>query len=292
MPLPRFWYLPRGLKAAVVLTGDDHDYSLRRHRTGSSPLPAPTARPAARWPLWQCVRSTSYLFPGDLVHERPGGGLPGAGLRDRAAPLGLGQPRRAGVGRRQLPQLPEPAEPRPATSPRSSQLFRVDLPERRAPVTQPQPLHHLERLGRACRRPSSGRASASTRTTTTGPARGSRTGPGFFTGSGFPQRFADTDGSLDRRLPGRHAAHRRVRPGHRRRDRGPARQRDRRRRATTASSRPTCTPTTARPAPAPTRSSPPPRRAACPIVSAEQMLTWLDGRDASSFPGCRSAAGS
>ena len=23
-PLPRFWYLPRGEKAAVVLTGDDH----------------------------------------------------------------------------------------------------------------------------------------------------------------------------------------------------------------------------------------------------------------------------
>ena len=24
MPLPRFWYLPRGEKAAVVMTGDDH----------------------------------------------------------------------------------------------------------------------------------------------------------------------------------------------------------------------------------------------------------------------------
>ena len=23
-PLPRFWYLPRGLKAAVIMTGDDH----------------------------------------------------------------------------------------------------------------------------------------------------------------------------------------------------------------------------------------------------------------------------
>ena len=23
-PLPRFWYLPRGEKAAVVMTGDDH----------------------------------------------------------------------------------------------------------------------------------------------------------------------------------------------------------------------------------------------------------------------------
>ena len=24
MPLPRFWYLPWGLKAAIVMTGDDH----------------------------------------------------------------------------------------------------------------------------------------------------------------------------------------------------------------------------------------------------------------------------
>jgi hypothetical protein len=23
-PLPRFWYFPRGLKAVVVMTGDDH----------------------------------------------------------------------------------------------------------------------------------------------------------------------------------------------------------------------------------------------------------------------------
>ena len=29
MPLPRFWYLPRGEKAVVLLSGDDHspDYS-------------------------------------------------------------------------------------------------------------------------------------------------------------------------------------------------------------------------------------------------------------------------
>ena len=33
MPLPRFWYLPRGEKAAVVLSGDDH---------------SPTPRPATR----------------------------------------------------------------------------------------------------------------------------------------------------------------------------------------------------------------------------------------------------
>ena len=34
-----------------------------------------------------------------------------------------------------------------------------------------------------------------------------------------------------------------------------------------------------------TRSSPRRSRAACPIVSAQQMLTWLDGRNDSSFGG-------
>ena len=46
-PLPRFWYLPRGEKAAVVETGDDHAANgtpayFDRLKTSSPP--------AARWP--------------------------------------------------------------------------------------------------------------------------------------------------------------------------------------------------------------------------------------------------
>ena len=45
-PLPRFWYLPRGEKAAIILTGDDHGI-------GGTPayfdrLKAASIRPAAR----------------------------------------------------------------------------------------------------------------------------------------------------------------------------------------------------------------------------------------------------
>ena len=106
--------------------------------------------------------------------------------------------------------------------------------------------------------------------------------PGLFTGSGMPMRFADLDGTMidvyqattqmtdesGQTYPftSRHAA----RPG------------ARRRRATTASSPPTCTPT-------------PPSHAGSdaivasaqargvPVVSARQMLDWLDGRNGSSF---------
>ena len=64
-PIPRFAYLPRGLKAAVVLTGDDHG-------TGTSGTNLRFAHNAAASPAgcsvdnWECVRSTSYVFPGTV----------------------------------------------------------------------------------------------------------------------------------------------------------------------------------------------------------------------------------
>ena len=67
-PLPRFWYFPKGKKAVIVLTGDDHNTrSLRsgdtiqffsRHES-QSPIGCSIAD-------WECVRSSSYLSPEDL----------------------------------------------------------------------------------------------------------------------------------------------------------------------------------------------------------------------------------
>jgi hypothetical protein len=58
-PLPRFWYLPRGEKAAVVMTGDDHgsggtDDQFEKFKQES----APNCSVAN----WECVRSTSYVY--------------------------------------------------------------------------------------------------------------------------------------------------------------------------------------------------------------------------------------
>ena len=66
-PIPRFWYLPSGNKAAVVLTGDDHG----RGSPGDAPsgtIQRFTENAAASSPGcsvidWQCVRSTSYVYP-------------------------------------------------------------------------------------------------------------------------------------------------------------------------------------------------------------------------------------
>jgi hypothetical protein len=72
VPLPRFWYLPHGLKAAVVLTGDDHG-------SGSDPQGPPNgtkgqfdrylseSAPGCSVADWQCIRSTSYIFPGTPI---------------------------------------------------------------------------------------------------------------------------------------------------------------------------------------------------------------------------------
>ncbi|RKS02408.1 DUF4082 domain-containing protein [Flavobacterium sp. 102] len=61
MPLPRFWFLPRKLKAAVVMTGDDHgnngtagrfDYYLSfGNNTAEDVL------------NWRAIRGTSYIYP-------------------------------------------------------------------------------------------------------------------------------------------------------------------------------------------------------------------------------------
>jgi hypothetical protein len=63
-PLPRFWYLPRGNKAAVVLTGDDHALNGSTGTAGQFNRYADVySPPGCSVALWQCVRSTSYLFP-------------------------------------------------------------------------------------------------------------------------------------------------------------------------------------------------------------------------------------
>ncbi|MBN2389862.1 MAG: DUF4082 domain-containing protein [Anaerolineae bacterium] len=63
IPLPRFWYFPRGEKAVVVMTGDDHnsdniddrfDYFISRSPTGCSVDD------------WECIRATAYTYPNNL----------------------------------------------------------------------------------------------------------------------------------------------------------------------------------------------------------------------------------
>ncbi len=58
-PLPRLWYLPRSLKAAVVMTGDDHGNAgtIGRFNTYLSQSPA-----GCNLANWECIRASSYIF--------------------------------------------------------------------------------------------------------------------------------------------------------------------------------------------------------------------------------------
>jgi hypothetical protein len=59
-PLPRTWYLPRGLRAAVVMTGDDHAGGGTAGRWENYKTASPVGCSVANW---ECVRATSYLYP-------------------------------------------------------------------------------------------------------------------------------------------------------------------------------------------------------------------------------------
>jgi hypothetical protein len=62
-PLPRFWYLPRGLKAVIVMTGDDHGH-------GGTALRFPRYQSVSARGCsienWECIRATSNIFVGSV----------------------------------------------------------------------------------------------------------------------------------------------------------------------------------------------------------------------------------
>ncbi len=59
-PIPRFWYLPFGKKAAVVMTGDDHALGGTAGRFDRYLALSPAGCSVVDW---ECVRATSYIYP-------------------------------------------------------------------------------------------------------------------------------------------------------------------------------------------------------------------------------------
>jgi WD40 repeat protein len=58
-PLPRFWYFPRGEKAVVIMTGDDHGNGGTGPRFDQFNTLSPAGCNVANW---ECVRGTSYIY--------------------------------------------------------------------------------------------------------------------------------------------------------------------------------------------------------------------------------------
>jgi hypothetical protein len=58
-PLPRFWYFPNGKKAVVIMSGDDHGNGGTAARFEQLKAASPAACSVANW---ECVRGTSYIY--------------------------------------------------------------------------------------------------------------------------------------------------------------------------------------------------------------------------------------
>jgi hypothetical protein len=60
MPMPRFWYFPNMHKAVVVATGDDHSTGGTAGRFNAYSAASPSGCSVVEW---QCLRFTSYVYP-------------------------------------------------------------------------------------------------------------------------------------------------------------------------------------------------------------------------------------
>jgi hypothetical protein len=179
-PLPRFWYLPRGEKAALVLTGDDHAKGgtpayLNRLKTYD--------KPGCSVADWQCVRATSYMYPDTPISDAQVAAYQAEGF-ELALHLGTGcQDYTAASLNAAL----------------TSQLgaFASSWPSARKPTTNRT---HCTVWSDWATQPKLERANGIRFDTNYyyigPPAWMQARGAGLMTGSGFPQRFGDVDGSM------------------------------------------------------------------------------------------------
>jgi fibronectin type 3 domain-containing protein len=185
MPLPHFWYLPYGYKSAIAMSGDDHSPTQATGGTASifdrfkqqSPVGCVVAR-------WECIRSTSYVYAPSALTNAQAVGYTADGFEVALHP---------NVGSCPTGVLTQ-AELSAQFDTQYSQ-FATSFPGIPAPVSErthcvywpdwssdPKALlaHGIRMDGNYYHFP--------------GAWIGSK--PGFMTGGGFPMRFADTDGSL------------------------------------------------------------------------------------------------
>ncbi|MDQ1468413.1 MAG: hypothetical protein QOH10_2828, partial [Actinomycetota bacterium] len=178
MPLPRFWYLPQGHKAVVVMTGDDHANGGTAGRFDQEISDSPAGCNVANW---ECVRSTSYIYTGTPLSNAQAASYANQGFEiaqhvttDCAdwtpATLANFYSTQLADWRAKYQSLPGPF------TNRTHCIVESDY------STQP----HVE-------------LSNGIRFDTNyyyWPPAWIQDRPGLFTGSGFPMRFADADGSL------------------------------------------------------------------------------------------------
>jgi methionine-rich copper-binding protein CopC len=76
-PLPRFWYFPNGKKAVVVSTGDDHGYGGTAGRFDKYAANSASGCSVADW---ECLRLTSYVDPSSPMSDSAAVGYQNSGF--------------------------------------------------------------------------------------------------------------------------------------------------------------------------------------------------------------------
>jgi hypothetical protein len=177
-PLPRFWYFPRGEKAVVVMTGDDHGNGGTAGRFNGFRTSSPAGCSVAQW---DCVRGSSYIYPDTPLTDAQAASYVAEGFEVGLHPnTGCGDYTPASLQADYADQLAEfasqfPSVPDPVTS-RTHCIAWSDW------ATQAKvELQHGIRLDTNYYY---------------WPPEWVNDVPGMFTGSGMPMRFADLDGAM------------------------------------------------------------------------------------------------
>ncbi len=210
-PLPRFWYLPRGEKAVVVMSGDDH---------------APAARPTTS------TASRRSARPGVSSPTGSASARPPTSTRAPPSPTPRPSPTTPRASRSRFIPSTSPARLRRSPRPRSQQSSTPSSASSRASTpaspcrSRAAPTASSGPTGSRLRRSSSPMGSGWTRTTITTPQPGSGE-TRLRQRRRLPDALRRTGRNGDRRLPGEHEHDRRRRTGLPVDGRRPARQRHR-----------------------------------------------------------------
>ncbi len=177
-PMPRFWYFPSGHRAVVVMTGDDHANGGTIGRFNQYISLSP---PGCSVPDWECIRSTSYIYPSTPMSDPQAAAFHAAGFEvalhplptcanQSAASYDAGLAADLAAFALAFPSIPSPATNRShcvvwsewAAPPNAEVANGIRL-DTNYYYWPPGWINNL---------------------------------PGMFTGSGMPMRFADTDGRM------------------------------------------------------------------------------------------------
>ena len=177
-PLPRFWYLPRGEEAAIILTGDDHAIGATPAYFDRLKAASPAGCSVADW---DCVRATSYMYPDTAMTPAQAKAYQDAGFE-------LGVHLNTGCA----DFTPTSLEDDFTTQLGAFQATWPDLAPQVSNRTHCIVWSDWASMAKAERRHG---IRFDTNYYYKGPAAWVRK-PGLMTGSGFPQRFGDLDGTM------------------------------------------------------------------------------------------------